>query len=263
MTDYFNIFLDSQRRCSVMYYIHENIRNKEVVRGYIRCSTDYQVEDGHTIENQRTSLEDYCEKKNFHLEAIYYDMGISGAMDIDVRLGIAQLLLDIKPRETLLVTTQDRLFRNTMMAAKLADDLERKACGFRIINLNDGIDISDDDTTNFMFKLMAAIAENERLLISRRVISNIAYRKMTNQYKKNPAFGERSLGKKIPLVENPKEMEVVKFIKNLIEFNGEFSYIGIAKEVEKKFPASRFNIREWTGEKIKSIIVHHNLKKDT
>ncbi len=56
--------------------------------GYIRVSTDQQVESGLGLEWQQKTIEEYAIKYNITLGEIFSDTGLSGALTLDKRPGM-------------------------------------------------------------------------------------------------------------------------------------------------------------------------------
>ncbi len=82
------------------------------VVGYIRVSTDEQVEHGHSLETQETLIRQFAVSRGWQMVHIYHDAGISGRTDR--RPGLVQLLHDVETGrfEAVVVHAVDRLYRN-------------------------------------------------------------------------------------------------------------------------------------------------------
>ena len=65
------------------------------VAGYIRVSTQMQVEEGFSIEAQKQKLLEYCKTHNLEPSRFYIDEGISGK-SIEGRQALKRLLEDAK-----------------------------------------------------------------------------------------------------------------------------------------------------------------------
>jgi len=66
--------------------------------GYIRVSTDKQVKEGISIDNQAERIKDFCEKEGLELVDIIFDEGISGGKNKS-RPGFVKLLNMIQSRK--------------------------------------------------------------------------------------------------------------------------------------------------------------------
>ena len=73
------------------------------VFGYIRVSTESQVKQGYSLEEQEEEIERYCTDNGFNLLRVFKDEGISGAkanedeMSIE-RDGLIEMLSQLKGR---------------------------------------------------------------------------------------------------------------------------------------------------------------------
>lgn len=256
---YLRYSLDKVNQCFAVYRITSIPNDTKIIRGYVRCSTKMQVDEGFTIESQCDAIINFCIKHNYYLIGMYYDRGISGKYDGDVRFAFGQLMKDIQPGESCCAISQDRLYRDTEKASAIANRLREKKCGLMIIQMNNGIDINGDNNTNFLFKLMSTIAEKERDQISERVTLNMKYLKNNGMYKPKPHFGFVSPGRKKPLVSNPQEMEVVEYIRSLRVDNINIIVSRIIDKVSELYSPENFGIKMWDHKKINRIIKYHNI----
>lgn len=95
------------------------------VVGYVRVSTDIQVEKGKSIDNQIERIIAYCKENKFTLEKIFLDEGYSGKnMN---RPGFQSMLNRLKDGdiEGLVVWHSNRFARNLRDYLNCLDDLEK------------------------------------------------------------------------------------------------------------------------------------------
>jgi DNA invertase Pin-like site-specific DNA recombinase len=59
--------------------------------GYIRVSTDRQVEQGYGLDTQRSTIKKYCKENDIELMDIFVDEGISGT-EVESRTGLTEML---------------------------------------------------------------------------------------------------------------------------------------------------------------------------
>lgn len=136
--------------------------------GYARVSTKNQCE---SLDYQIEIL-----KKNGCIE-IYSEV-ISGAKA--KRPELTKLLGGLRPNDTLLITSIDRLGRSLKDLINIVSYLKRKSINF--YSLKEQMDTSTD-TGMLMFNMMGSIAEFERKLINRRVYDGVQRAKELGKYK--------------------------------------------------------------------------------
>ncbi|MCD8160871.1 MAG: recombinase family protein [Clostridiales bacterium] len=119
---------------------------------YCRLSKDDELQgESASIANQRSMLQDYCEKQGWEVIAVYQDDGFTGlSMD---RPDFQRMLKAAEARMINLVITKDlsRLSRNYLEAGKMIEEFFPRH-GVRYIALNDGIDTMLDNNDIAPFK---------------------------------------------------------------------------------------------------------------
>lgn len=135
---------------------------------YVRVSTSGQI-DGESLNTQRSSIQSYCESRNWELVKVYEDAGISGAKDD--RPALQSLLSAVKAGEIEAVVVRD-LSRFGRSARDLLNNIQTlKDCSVTFISMKEGIDGSGA-YGNFMLTILAAIAELEMEMITSRMKEN-------------------------------------------------------------------------------------------
>lgn len=130
--------------------------------GYARVSTEDQ-----SLDLQIAALEKAgCQR-------MYYDHGVSGARFC--RPGLASVLREVGPGDTVVVWRLDRLGRSLRKLVELVDELGRR--GVEFVSLNESIDTTSSGGV-LMFHMMAALAQFERSLISERTRAGMAAARM-------------------------------------------------------------------------------------
>ena len=126
---------------------------------YIRVSSEKQLKDGFSFENQEEKLieEVKREKRDYIL---YKDGGISGTKTED-RLGLKRLMKDVELGliDKVYVTKISRLARNARDLLNMIHEFEWNNVTFKAIN--DGIDTSNH-MGKIMITLMGLFAQMER-----------------------------------------------------------------------------------------------------
>jgi DNA invertase Pin-like site-specific DNA recombinase len=138
--------------------------------GYVRVSTEVQGADGNGAEWQRDRLTAAAAERGWELELV---TEVASAGSMRKRTELAGLLerLDAGEAEALVVTKVDRLARNVLDVAKLAQRAEAK--GWALVVLELGLDTSTP-AGRFVLQTMANVAELERELIRQRTRESMA-----------------------------------------------------------------------------------------
>lgn len=133
---------------------------------YIRVSTDMQVEDGFSIEGQRTRLTSYAESQDWEIYDYYVDDGYS-AKDMN-RPAMKRMMQDMEEKkfEVILVYKLDRLTRSVADLHALLKTFDVHGVKFK-----SATEIFETTTAmgRFFITLVGAMAEWERGTISERV----------------------------------------------------------------------------------------------
>jgi len=206
--------------------------------GYIRVSTDGQVKEGVSLENQEEKIRRYCDYKGFSITEIIRDEGISGGKNSS-RPGFMKLLDMIQAGnvEVLVLYSLDRLSRD--MLTLLA--LERYLDEFDVkLHTVEG-EINTETPDGFMnFAMRAFLGEMERRQVKYRTKKALDYKKSQGKVTGQVPYGWKREGN--DLVENPQEMEIIRRInrlysagKNLTEISGTLEEDGITTRKGTKF----------------------------
>lgn len=224
--------------------------NKIVCRGYVRVSTDMQVQEGISIDIQKKRLQMFCESKDWKLVEIYTDEGISGK-DME-RSGLKSLLTDISKDEILLVTDVSRFSRSTGDAITMIKWLQDKGVSF--VAIVGDIDLSTP-MGRCLFRMLVSFYELERETLSANVSTTMQMLSKEGKLRPRPPFGYKFVGKDCDYVEVPEQQEIINQIKMLysngvnltkiceiLNNNGLNKYLSINKKTVPAKP-SRFNVK--------------------
>lgn len=233
--------------------------------GYIRVSTQMQVEEGFSIEAQKQKLLEYCRTYNLEPSRFYVDEGISGK-SIEGRHALKKLLEDAKNGyfEEVITWKISRIARDVEDLLYLIKELNHQGIILRSISEN----ISTESVNStFLVQMMGAVAELERKIIAENVKLGINQQLREGWYKGAPLLGYDIVPKKLceenhiqtNLQVNEKEADVVKLIFNLYEEGKGYKVIvselnkrGIKTKTGKNFSIGIINKilnrRLYTGE---------------
>lgn len=137
------------------------------VYGYCRVSTLRQASDGDSLEHQRRQIEGYAKMRDFTLDEVFVEEGVSGSVPA-VERPISGPLLDMLRRGDILVAAKlDRLFRSALDALTTVDDFRRRGVHLHLLDL--GGDVADSGIAKLFLTIAAAFAEAERDRIRERI----------------------------------------------------------------------------------------------
>lgn len=127
---------------------------------YIRVSTDFQAEEGYSIEAQKEQLSAYCVSKGIKNFEFYIDGGWSGS-NID-RPEMQRLISDVKDDKIshVIVYKLDRLSRSQKDTLYLIEDVFNPH-GVDFVSLNESMDTSTP-MGRLMLGILSAFAQLER-----------------------------------------------------------------------------------------------------
>ena len=134
-----------------------------MIIGYARVSTARQADAGTSLKTQRRRLQESG------AERVIEDGGRSGATTD--RPGLAELRAAVRPGDTVLVTTLDRLGRSTKDLLNIVEGWADRGIGFRCVD--QGLDFTGP-SGKFLLTLLGAVAELERSMILERTAAGRA-----------------------------------------------------------------------------------------
>ncbi|MBF0555019.1 MAG: recombinase family protein [Nitrospirae bacterium] len=181
--------------------------------GYIRVSTAVQVNEGISLENQRSKIKAYCEVKDIVLIDIIEDAGISGSKAS--REGYQQVLslCNKKEVDSVIVYSLSRFTRSTRDLLEFVDTYVIKH-GVTLHSLSENLDTSTA-TGRFMLKVMGAMNELEREQIGERTKSALQYKISRNERAGQIPYGWTLAEDGNTLVPNKLEQKAIGKIKRL------------------------------------------------
>lgn len=133
---------------------------KKIAAIYIRVSTDYQAEEGYSIDAQKEQLSAYCISKGIKHYDFYIDGGWSGS-NIE-RPEMQRLIKDVKENKIshVIVYKLDRLSRSQKDTLYLIEDVFNPY-GVDFVSLNESMDTSTP-MGRLMLGILSAFAQLER-----------------------------------------------------------------------------------------------------
>lgn len=142
------------------------------VVAYLRVSTDEQAVSGLGLEAQRTTIEQYAERKGLTIVAEFTDEGIS-AKDLKGRPAALAALKAVESGQAagLLVAKMDRLSRSVLDGAGLMERANKNGWALHFADM----DVDTSTPAGEMFaNIMISSSQYERRLISQRTRDALA-----------------------------------------------------------------------------------------
>lgn len=219
------------------------------VVGYIRVSTDNQVDDGMGLEIQEDTIRKYCKDKKYELIKIYNDPGESGAT-IEKRPGLLNLLAEAKEKnfEKVIVAKLDRIARDTF--ATLWIEKELKKYDIELFSISEPYRW-DDPAQKVFLQMISVFAEFEKARITERLVSG----RIKKFDKGGYAGGNLSLGYVAiegELKINQEEAETVRMVKKLRKQR--LSMQNIAQRLNNEHKATKRGGKGWYASTVCSIL---------
>lgn len=184
------------------------------VAAYTRVSTLSQAEEGVSLAAQRDRVDAWAKSRGLTVGLVECDAGLSGGR-ADNRPALQRALDAVcKAKGVLVVYSLSRLARSTRDAIDIMERLHD--AGADLVSLTENI-----DTTTAMgklfFRLMAALAEFERDIISERTSMAMAHKRGRGEYTGGEApYGWR-VGSERVLAQDSDEQRVIRMIVSLRE----------------------------------------------
>lgn len=177
--------------------------------GYIRVSTQGQVEEGVSLDAQRAKIEAWCNLNDAELVAVFTDAGISGAR-MERREGLQAALKATGKGMVLIAYSISRLARSTSDMLEIAKQLERK--GADLVSLTEKIDTTTA-SGRMVFRMLAVLSEFERDQVSERTKAALAHMKAKGEKYGPVPFGYSELEGR--LIEVKRETRIVAEIARM------------------------------------------------
>lgn len=202
--------------------------------GYIRVSTDQQVESGLGLQAQRKYIEEYAKKLNHASLEIFHDEGLSGSLALDKRPGMLEAITSLSKGSILVVAKRDRLGRDPLVLAMIESAVKRK--GAKIVSVAGEGTESDEPTAILMRRIIDAFSEYERLIIGTRTKVALKAKSDKGQRVGHIPFGKKLANDGIHLESSHHETQILSIMSKLRARN-----ISIRTIAEKMNSKGKFN----------------------
>lgn len=218
--------------------------------GYVRVSTEGQVEEGVSLAAQREKIAAYCSLHGLELVAVEGDEGLSGRR-ADNRPALQRALTAAcKAKGVLVVYSLSRLARSTRDCIDIAERLKRSGAG--LASITEKLDTASA-MGEFFFTLMAALGQLERGQVSERTRGVMGHlRRQGRRISGIVPYGYDADGGG-GLVENPAELAVVERIASMRR-DGGLSFQAIANSLNDGGVRPKAG-GQWYGSAVRSVML--------
>lgn len=157
---------------------------------YLRVSLDQQAESGLGLEAQRSAIQGWADARHVRVVAWAQDAGVSGACQLEKRLGLMDALASMRLHRAglLVVAKRDRLARDVILAA-MAERLVEREHASLVSAAGEGE--GADPAAQLMRRMVDAFAEYERALIGARTSSALRVKMARGERLGAARVGER------------------------------------------------------------------------
>ncbi|MDQ0890685.1 site-specific DNA recombinase [Paenibacillus sp. V4I9] len=207
---------------------------------YTRVSTEVQVNEGYSLEEQKEKLLEYCQTKGYSVANVYSDEGISGKNQNRPQL---QKLLDDSSKDIfdlVLFWNVSRFSRSTMDLVNIEHQLSKN--NVTIKSYKESFDTTTP-SGKANFQLCGVFAEFERSRIVDNVTMGHTRRAKNGKHHGGQIFGYDNINKK--LIINDLEAKIVQltfkwFLEGcgINEIRDRINNLGIKTKRQKEFSAN-------------------------
>lgn len=176
--------------------------------GYVRVSTEQQVNEGVSLEAQKAKIAAWCLSHDYELVQVFVDAGISGKK-MENRPELLKARAAVKKGMALVAYSLSRLARSTKDLIHISEEVAKK--NGDLVSLSEQIDTTTA-AGKMMFQMLAVLSEFERNLTAERTKGALQHKKSTNQkYTNQTPYGFQAIEGR--LVQVKQEAKVVAEIQ--------------------------------------------------
>ncbi len=225
---------------------------KQIAAGYIRVSTEEQVESKLSLQAQEEKIKAYAKLHDIELLTIETDSAISGKKLERPALKTILNLIESNQINAVIVSKLDRLSRSVMDTLRLLESFKKSKIVFH--SIQEKID-TKSATGRFFLTITAAFAEMERGLISERTSAALQEKRRQGKRAGEIPYGYDLQKDGETLKPNPIEQEAIALMQRLRKKDRSLRYIGniLTKRGYKTKKGG-----EWRAQTIKMILLAQN-----
>jgi len=229
------------------------------VYGYIRVSTNNQVENGMSLKEQQRQVELYGEVNKMKVDTIFTERGVSASVELRKRPRGSVLLDVVKDGDVIICSKLDRMFRSVLDGLQVLKELKARNIELHFI------DLGGNTTTNgigqLVFTIMSSFAEMERNRLGERIRDTKRSQMKEDVYTGGPVgFGYvlENINENNYLLEQREEQELIKKMKKMKKDGLSFRKIS---EAINKEPYMKENEKSLSHQAISNILKDETKKK--
>jgi DNA invertase Pin-like site-specific DNA recombinase len=186
------------------------------VFGYCRVSTEHQVEDGISLEEQQRRLQGHAIAEDWNFTRIFVEEGISGVIPFGERPQGRQLLTMLRPGDTIVCTALDRFTRSAIDAQRMVRAFRDRQIALWL--LDTGGNVTHGRIAKLLLDILAAIAQYQRRQIIARTSGARRYLREHGRFLggRRPFGYQLDPGKgAVPLRPDPAEQAALEDIRKM------------------------------------------------
>lgn len=183
--------------------------NKKQAIGYVRVSTQKQVNDGLSIEAQISRIEAWAQFNEYELTHVFVDEGISGK-NINNRPKLTEALSLLEKDMAFVFYSLSRVSRNVIDTIAIGEQIRQASAD--MVSLSEKIDTTGA-AGRMIFNLLAVLNQFERDQVSERTKMVMKYKRENNQVYSHVPYGFDRVDKN--LIINQDESQNIAYMVRL------------------------------------------------
>lgn len=219
--------------------------NKKQAIGYVRVSTQKQVNDGLSIEAQISRIEAWAQFNEYELIHVFVDEGISGK-NVNNRPKLAEALSLLKKDMAFVFYSLSRVSRNVIDTIAIGEQIRQASAD--MVSLSEKIDTTGA-AGRMIFNLLAVLNQFERDQVSERTKMAMNYLKENNKVYSHVPYGYDRIEK--DLVINHAEAQNIAYMVGLREKG--YGFRKIATQLNKDNIKSKYG-GQWYAKTVEQVI---------
>ena len=183
------------------------------IYGYIRVSTDTQLESGNGINAQMDACAKWASQQGLTVKHYYIDGAVSGATSLDKRPVLLDAISRLGVGDTLLVARRDRIGREALVVAMIEAAIKRQKA--MLVSVSEDSTNGDTAESILMRRIVDAFGEYERIIIKHRIHKALQAKKARNEFVGRVPYGKKLASDNIHLEDEPEEIAILEQIRVL------------------------------------------------